>query len=817
MISAIKSIQLFLFHHRKTTLVTCLLLCVMMVFLIFNLRLQENIMDLLPQKNKSIGRYAVSLRILNAADRLVFMVQMKSDDSGTDSIITAADALAEALQKNPLIQQVQYKWNVGELNEAIEVLRPFHADFFSQKDAQQLAASLTYASLDQMISGWKRMLQETPAPFLSQQLTADPLGMDRLFLQKFESLKGLDHAVSVENGILFSPDRRSLLFTATPNISSTDSSEGNKLVSDIQHMVDKVKQDTAHAIDIAWLGGHRFSVDNARFIKRDIALITSLSSVLISLLCLLVFKRIRYFIYGLLPAFFGALTATSCTFFSLSGISAIVLGMGAVLIGITVDCGLHVLYRADQFEKYQLTKDTIVNMISDISQPLLLFAGTTIGAFFVLIFSTFPGYRQLGWFSIIGVAASVVFVFFILPLLIDITGQSKRSKAILPLMDFFNCILNISKRYRSAWMILSVLIFLFTSFGLSRLHFDREIEKLNMVSPEVQKDWDALKAAFPGIINTSFIIITGKDEDTLFEQNEKIQAWLNNRQEDIVIQTASTPWLYPSKKTRLENRKRWQEFWSNDRKTNLIEDMKILAKNHRMHSSFFMDAIENLPGSIPQYDIAQMIKQPVIGQMLSNQIHLEGEQKMLSIPFSLKDSEKIDYFGKQLNDAFPNAFVSSGNAFIKEILHMTFLEFIKMGSLSLLVTLAILFLFTRNLLNTLKFFLPLSQAIVFTFGMMGWINLPLTIMSVLVIIFVFGLVVDYSLFIGYCALNDRLDFSHAGGSVMISALTTMIGLGALIFAKHPALHSIGITALLGVGSGFIFTLMNYGWVWKKRN
>jgi biotin transporter BioY len=28
-------------------------------------------------------------------------------------------------------------------------------------------------------------------------------------------------------------------------------------------------------------------------------------------------------------------------------------------------------------------------------------------------------------------------------------------------------------------------------------------------------------------------------------------------------------------------------------------------------------------------------------------------------------------------------------------------------------------------------------------------------------------------------------------------------MGALIFAGHPALHSIGVTALLGIGSGFV--------------
>jgi len=34
----------------------------------------------------------------------------------------------------------------------------------------------------------------------------------------------------------------------------------------------------------------------------------------------------------------------------------------------------------------------------------------------------------------------------------------------------------------------------------------------------------------------------------------------------------------------------------------------------------------------------------------------------------------------------------------------------------------------------------------------------------------------------------------------LSGLTTVTGFGALVFAQHPALHSIGITVLLGIGA-----------------
>jgi predicted RND superfamily exporter protein len=59
-----------------------------------------------------------------------------------------------------------------------------------------------------------------------------------------------------------------------------------------------------------------------------------------------------------------------------------------------------------------------------------------------------------------------------------------------------------------------------------------------------------------------------------------------------------------------------------------------------------------------------------------------------------------------------------------------------------------------------------------------------------------GLGVDYGIFMVYRLYRD-LDPS-AEKAVLVSALTTLSGFGVLVLARHPALHSIGLTILLGV-------------------
>ncbi len=814
MISFSKNILKFLFNYRPIVIGICLILCALMVSSAFNLKLEEDIMDLLPLEDEAVRGYADVLRAFQKSDRLVFMVQLKSDHPYEAALITAADKLADKLQNSNLIKQVYYKWDAWEVNEALSVLRTFRADLFQQEDAQKLAAFLTPQALDRAIAGWKRLLQETPAPFLSGLLKADPLGMDRLFMQKLEKTRGRNSTTIIEDGRLFSADKRSLLLFAKPNIRSTDSSKGEKLVDETRALIENIERSAMHAVDIAWLGGHRFAVHNAASIKRDITLTVGISLTAITILCLLVFRRRHYFILALLPALFGALTAVAVVSLIKPGISAIVLGMGGALIGIVVDYGIHVLFRADQLEDRQLKKDNIVNMVSSISVPLLLCARTTLAAFLVLIFSSFPGYSQLGWFSVIGIAAAVVFVLFVLPLLI--TRGGKRTKAILPLTDIFSRYRDAAQKNRKGWMVSSIVITLFALPGLFYLHFDGEVEKLNMVSPDVQKDWDALKYTFPTVMNSAFIVIREQHANNIFEQNEKLHEWIKNSSAGEGIQSVSSlSWLLPSEKMRLQNRERWQVFWSEKRKEELIKNIKIVSKKHGLRPWFFINFIEGLPGPMPEFDVKQLLNQPLLEQILAGQLHIEGERKLLLIRFSLRNTQMLGAFGKRLKEEFPFAFAAVGKEYANKMIQMIFNEFVKLGSLALIVTLGILFVFTRNVLKTVSFFLPLMQAIIFTFGVMGWINMPLNLMAVLVIIFVFGLVVDYSLFLGHSALKSRYEFSQAGGAVTISALTTLFGLGALLFAKHPALHSIGLTGLLGIGSGFLFVMLNYGWLWGK--
>jgi 1-acyl-sn-glycerol-3-phosphate acyltransferase len=85
---------------------------------------------------------------------------------------------------------------------------------------------------------------------------------------------------------------------------------------------------------------------------------------------------------------------------------------------------------------------------------------------------------------------------------------------------------------------------------------------------------------------------------------------------------------------------------------------------------------------------------------------------------------------------------------------------------------------------------------------MGLFNIPFNIFNIIISTFIFGLGIDYSIFITNSLLHEyrtgeKVVPTHKT-SIILSVITTILGVGVLIFAKHPALYSISLVSIIGI-------------------
>ncbi len=104
---------------------------------------------------------------------------------------------------------------------------------------------------------------------------------------------------------------------------------------------------------------------------------------------------------------------------------------------------------------------------------------------------------------------------------------------------------------------------------------------------------------------------------------------------------------------------------------------------------------------------------------------------------------------------------------------------------------------------TLITFIPMIITWVWILGIMGLLGIKFNIVNIIISTFIFGLGDDYSIFV----MDGLLEKYKTGTnkiasfrtSIVLSAVTTILGLGVLIFASHPALKSIAAISIIGIG------------------
>ena len=121
-------------------------------------------------------------------------------------------------------------------------------------------------------------------------------------------------------------------------------------------------------------------------------------------------------------------------------------------------------------------------------------------------------------------------------------------------------------------------------------------------------------------------------------------------------------------------------------------------------------------------------------------------------------------------------------------------------------------------------FLPLTVGWIWILSIMNMLGISFNIVSIILATFIFGQGDDYTIFITEGLMHEhdygRHTLDDRRRSVILSAVIMFIGIGTLIFAKHPAMRSLAEITMLGM---FVVVVMAhflpewlYRWLTEKK-
>ena len=807
---------LWLVAQRRWVLTAVILTVAIGTLISTRIDLEEDILATLPQGDTLVDEYRYAVKKFRQIDRVYIDVSVNTDDS--DTLASAADQVYARLATNAAYEHFMYRIEMTGQNKVIDFFTSALPNLFTEADVQALAPKLEPSSVREYLAVMRRKLSGPEGMVLKDIVAADPIGMSGLMAAKVLPLQTGFSDSQIVDGRIVSKDGRHVLILAEPKFPSLNSRESTVLVDDLLQLAREAEKQFP-GVHVAITGGHRMTVDNATLIKGDATRCIFLGMGAMLVLCLTAFRRRWLATVAFLPSFFGTLMAAVVLALWQKHLSAIATGFATIAIGITVDYAIYVIYHLDNAAG--LDRESVGKHVGRLAIPISLGALTTIAAFAVMATSPMRGYQQLGLFGAIGVLISAAFALFILPLLVPIPKQTNQPPLWLTrFMDRFH-IWQIRAR---PWLLLAMLtLTIVTAFGIKRLRFEGDIAKLNGITEGTRRDEASIRQTWGDALGMTLVVARGKTVEEALQQNDRTTEILNRDPAVKAVYSLSS--VCPSRATQETNIQRWKTFWTMERRTALRQTLdKVGAELGFRPDAFtgFWKRIENdppflTPDSFRGTPLEQALNERVAfaDQRVTEILPATRQQNAGGTPNdnAISTLVRLDdrSQAERLRRALPETIVLDRVDFVEHIARLARSGLGHFALWTALIVGALLFISHASIELVGAVLLPLAFSLLWTFGLMGWIGLPIDLMNSVFVIFIIGVGEDYGVFL----MTSKLDEWHGypqrinatSASVLISALTTLFGFAVLIFARHPVLFSMGTTVLLGMACAFAATLI----------
>ncbi len=770
------------------------LLTLFILFFGSRIRLEENISGVV-SGNKKAGLDETVISNFKFADKLVVNLSLKDPNASPDpdSLIAVARSLREALLARldtGTVREVLLQQNDTIIQAALDLMDQHLPLFLDEADYKSIDSLMQPENLEPALRQDYRMMISPASMMLKQRIAGDPLGIAGLAMKKLSSLRSGDN-FCLYNGCVFSADKKHLLMFITPAQASNETNRNSKLVATLESCVSAVKASHSGQVNLEFFGFAAVAVANARQIKLDIFLTLLVAVVLIFLLIGWYFRNIFIPLLGFVPAFFGGGLALALLYLFKGSISFIALGIGSVILGLIID---YALYMINHFRK----KQSVEQVIRDMSMTLLICSLTTIGVFLCLTFLDSAVLHDLGWFSAISVFGASLCALVILPQFLGSRMLPAIGRQRETMIDKIAAI----DTGKNRWLLASLAIAgIISIFAMHKVTFEQDMNALNFMPRPLKEAERNMELLSGGNLKNVYVVATGPNLNEALKQNETIREKLERlrKQGKIAGFTGIGTILFSDsiQRKRLEI---WNHFWTPARKSLLATRLKLLGAGAGFSEQAFDGAHNLLDATYTVIPDTQTIGIRRI--LFSDWINQTNEMTMISSVAKVTEAQMQDIY--RSFSKMPGVVVFDRQNLTTRFVLNVKKDFELLVSLSMIfVTLLLLLLFGRIELALITS-LPMFFSWLITLGFMGITGVRFNIFNIIISSFIFGLGVDYSILMMRGLLSRYQtgvdDMKTYRLSIILSSSTTLIGVAALFFARHPALNSIALISVVGVVS-----------------
>ena len=658
------------------------------------------------------------------------------------------------------------------------------------------------------VDGLKDSIQETldllasPAGLLVKQLLLrDPTGE---MIQVVDQVSG-GQAPRTAAGVWVSRDGARALLVAQTRAVGSDTDAQLQAVEAVRNAFERGKSalqaDRRAGLVLKMSGPGVFAVAARATIEREVVRLSLLSTGLIVLLLLAVYRSVGALILGLVPVASAALAGIAAVSLGFGVVHGITLGFGITLIGESVDYSIYLFIQSQQAPGAGDARW---------GRPLWTTIGlgvlTSICGFAALLPSGFPGLAQLGLYSISGLVAAALVTRFVLP------HWLPRSFAIRDVAPLGAAIARVLQRIRGAGAVLAVLpvVCIVILYAQRDSLWNRELAALSPVS-QADQDLDAQLRGDIGAPDVRcLVVISDRDRETLLQITERAGNSLEELTDAGLIGGFESPARFlPSiqaQRARLASIPDAAELESR-----LRQALVTLPLRPEKLTQFISDAetARTLP-ALTRADLDGTSLSTGYDSMLVNNAH--EWTALLPLRAAIAGSRYVDIDIGKVSAAVSEA--TRGKAIVLDLkaeadsLYSTYLaQIVRLSLFGLGAIVLLLLIALRSALRVMRVVAPLALAVLVVATGLVSTGHELTILHVIGMLLIVAVGSNYALFFDRRASDRRGDAVLTLASLVIANAATVIGFGVLATSSVPILSALGSTVAPGTLLALAFSAL----------
>ena len=811
-------LPLYHFFRNHKILMYLIMVVTTLVFLFFGLRLhfEEDISKLLPSSNVESQLAFGSIQL---KDKIYIQVTSTDEHLSPDLLAERTDEFIDLLYKKDstshYIGNVLYKMEPETAINALDFVLEHIPSFIDTSAYQDFEKALEPEAIEkQMWVNYEQMMEDETGD-ITQAIMYDPLNLRNVVLGNV--LQGAVGGFNLIDDHLFCPDSTVALAFLAPSFRSLDSQSATRFSKMLSQALQEFN--ASHPdVKVHAHGDPMGSVSNAGRIRSDLIVTVGISMVLILLLIGLCFRSFPFIWKLLLPILYGTAFSLACIFWIKGEMSLMALGLGAIVLGVAISYTLHVLI-------HHFFVGDPEKLLRDESTPVFLGCITTVGAFCSLLFTDSDLLRDFGLFASFALLGSTLFALIFLPHFLPSIKADSNSKTFRRISRLNNLPFD-----KKPWFLIMIAVIVVIGIIFSpKVKFDSDLRNLDFNSPEEIEAEGLYNAKNNDGFYHLYFATVSTDLDEALEADKSLMFLLDSlKSQDVVHSyTDIIPKLFVTQADQEQRIAAWNAFWTEERKAYAIAQVDKGALQFGLDPMMFYDFKDLLDAD---YEAASLIESGVVpDNLLGNFIECNADsQYMVFTDVSMRFDEKD--IATDALVANPKTFVLEPFYYCKSMVEVINDDFNIAVWISSLFVLLILLVSFRNIITALLSFIPMVLSWFMVQGYMAIIGLEFNLINIIISTFIFGVGVDYSIFITEGLLTqartgNRDVLTWHKVAIFFSAIILVIVVTSLLFAVHPAIRSIGLSTLIGMASTIMisYALQPFAfwqlmkWPWYKRS